>query len=256
MSNPSQKSKGKYIFATAEQSYEDYSSGRVLYGASGATNFPVRLSSEIFQRCKSYLSEGDKEQSYVIWDAFCGVAYSMTVLGLLHNPKIQHIYASDADESILETAKKNLYLLKKAGLNQRVDELEGLVEKFNKQSHKDALVSANNLKQRIGGHIDTDVFQFNVLTDPKPLGMKGVDIMIVDLPYGQLTDWNGLEVEQEPTQIFLNNIKTSLNPRAIIAIVSDKKQKIYHDGYSKLKSFNLGKRKIWFFEYLRNKSSD
>jgi hypothetical protein len=35
--------------------FEDYSSGRVIYGGVGATNFPVRLSNQIFQLCVDIL---------------------------------------------------------------------------------------------------------------------------------------------------------------------------------------------------------
>ena len=37
-----------YKFVSEKKNYEDYSSGRVLYGAPEATNFSVRLASEFF----------------------------------------------------------------------------------------------------------------------------------------------------------------------------------------------------------------
>jgi tRNA G10 N-methylase Trm11 len=223
--------KGKYHFVTVNQNYEDYSSGRVFYGASGATNFPVRLSSEIFQRCVSYLDKSKKEQSYVIWDAFCGVAYSMTSVGFLHNLEIRHIYASDTDAGVLQTASKNLSLLKIEGLNRRIDELRVLKRKFKND-------------------IQTTIFQHNAITQSVPSDINGVDIVIVDLPYGQLTKWDQSGDEEKSTQIFLNKIKTCLSKGAVVAIVTNKKQKITYSGYCKLKTLVLGKRKIWFVKLI------
>jgi len=240
--------RGKYQFATEDVNYEDYSSGRVLYGTSGATNFPVRFSRELFQRCKYYLEESGKKQPYAIWDAFCGTAYLMTVLGFLHESDIKTIFASDADGVIIETAKKNLSLLDENGLNQRIGELNVLVDKYNKDSHKEALKSANRLKLKIKERVETKVFQFNALIEEIPSDICNIDMVIVDLPYGQLTQWRGLEENKEPAQMFLDNIKTSLDKRAVLAIVSNKKQNITYDGYKKLKTFTLGKRRVWFFQ--------
>ena len=242
--------KGKYHFVTVNQNYEDYSSGRVFYGASGATNFPVRLSSEIFQRCVSYLDKSKKEQSYVIWDAFCGVAYSMTSVGFLHNLEIRHIYASDTDAGVLQTASKNLSLLKIEGLNRRIDELRVLIKKYGKDSHKDALISADFLKRKFKNDIQTTIFQHNAITQSVPSDINGVDIVIVDLPYGQLTKWGQSGDEENSTQIFLNKIKTCLSKGAVVAIVTNKKQKITYSGYCKLKTLVLGKRKIWFVKLI------
>ena len=41
----------KYRFEIEAKNYEDFASGRVLYNRKGATAFPVRLGSEIIQRC-------------------------------------------------------------------------------------------------------------------------------------------------------------------------------------------------------------
>lgn len=45
----------KYLYEIEFKNYEDFVSGRVLYNRKGATAFPVRLASEIFQRCKAAL---------------------------------------------------------------------------------------------------------------------------------------------------------------------------------------------------------
>ena len=89
-----QKVGGQYLF-TKSDNYEDYSSGRVLYGATGATNFPVRLASEIFQRAKYYLTEQCINGPYTLSYPLYVAAYSQTVPGLLHRANIKSIYSSD-----------------------------------------------------------------------------------------------------------------------------------------------------------------
>ena len=44
-----------YKFIKTKENYKDYSSGRVIYGVAKATNFPVRLASEIFLKCTDCL---------------------------------------------------------------------------------------------------------------------------------------------------------------------------------------------------------
>src|ERR1700722_10543985 len=105
----------KYQHTVTRENYEDYSSGRVVYGAMGATNFPVRLSSEVFQRCVHYLKSQGKPGPYKIYDPFCGVAYSLTVIGFLHGAEIESIAASDSNSRLLEFARKNLSLLTTTG---------------------------------------------------------------------------------------------------------------------------------------------
>jgi len=99
----------KYQYAIKDENYEDYSSGRVLYGTTGATNFPVRLSSEVFQQCAQYLADKGKIGPYKIYDPFCGVAYSLTVIGFLHGSQVESLIGSDSDSRILEFAQKNLF---------------------------------------------------------------------------------------------------------------------------------------------------
>ena len=51
-----------YQHALERQDYTDLSSGRVLYNQPGAPAFPVRLASEILQRCLT-LREADGNAS-------------------------------------------------------------------------------------------------------------------------------------------------------------------------------------------------
>ena len=47
----------KYKFETDKRDFSDFSSGRVLYNAANTTAFPVRLASEIAQRCFDILEK-------------------------------------------------------------------------------------------------------------------------------------------------------------------------------------------------------
>ena len=230
--------------------YEDYSSGRVLYGAPKATNFPVSLTLEIFERCSEYLSKKGNLGPYVIYDPFCGVAYSLTVLGFLRGENIKEMFASDADKTILEFAHKNLSLLTVKGINNRIAELTKFIQEYKKDSHKEALKSAELLKTKTESlNIKTEVFQFNVLnTDSLPKFANKIDIIIADVPYGKLTKWEGLKEGTNPIQVFLDKIQDRLSKTAIVAIILDKKQDIKYDGYRKIKSFKIVKRKIVLLE--------
>ncbi len=238
---------GPYQF-TKNDNYEDYSSGRVLYSATGATNFPVRLISEIFQRSKYYLKELGYIGPFSIYDPFCGAGYSLTVLGLLHSSDIKSLYASDVDDSILNIANKNLSLLNKQGLNKRTQELQSLFDTYHKDSHKEALESADKLsKHIIGKGINAYTSIHNALKKSKfPFDLSVIDLIITDIPYGKLTEWQNADDDVNPTQQFLNNVKSFISKKALIVLSMNKKQKVTYIGYSKVKSFQIGARKVLF----------
>ena len=65
----SRKSQNKYeFFFCPAGNYEDFASGRVIYGAKGIPNFPVRLIAEIFGRALK--ASGKKDRLYV-YDPCC-----------------------------------------------------------------------------------------------------------------------------------------------------------------------------------------
>lgn len=229
-----------------KENYEDYSSGRVLYGAPMATNFPVSLTLDIYEKCLEYLSKKGNRGPYKIYDPFCGVAYSLTVLGFFNGKNIKEIIASDVDKTMLEFAHKNLSLLTKKGINNRIKELSRFIQEYNKDSHREALVSAEKLKTKSNQFaIEIKEFQHDILSDILlPKFVNKIDLIITDIPYGKLTNWVGLNKEENPVQIFLDKIKNRLNDNSVVVIVLNKKQEIFYDGYKKVKSFKLGKRKI------------
>lgn len=232
-------------FTSKRENYEDYSSGRVLYGTPEATNFSVHLANEIFLLCSNYLSSNGKKKDYRLYDPFCGSGYSLTVLGLLHGKSIAKIFASDAYEKILEFANKNLSLLTLEGLHKRMSELNKFIDEYGKDSHRDALVSAQKIENDVKSlSIDSIIFKYNVLEDfPLNSLVTNIDMVITDIPYGKLVKWDGV-IDGNPVQAMLNKIKDRLNKVSFIAVVSDKKQEIKHDGFQQVKKFKVGKRKI------------
>src|ERR1041384_7122595 len=154
-----------YQYETTSPDYSDLASGRVFYSLPGHPAFPIRLASEIFQRClarRAIIYENTTPCT--LYDPCCGAAYHLSVLAYLHRSHIQEISASDIDEKAVTLANRNLGLLNVEGLDRRIDEITSMLEQYHKESHKEALASAHNLKNRIigwgqEGSLVTRVFQ-------------------------------------------------------------------------------------------------
>ncbi len=239
----------KYKFVVEKDIYEDYSGGRVLYAAPGATAFPVRLATELFQRTVARLKLQGNHPPYTVYDPFCGSGYLLTVLGFMHGEEIKTIFASDINQAMVALATKNLSLLSKKGLEARITELEYMKATYGKNSHEEALESAQRLEMKIAKTsrpVRTQCFVSNILKDVDPnLDNIKVDIVIADLPYGQLTHWQGHSDEENLTQIFLKNILSLLSPSSVVCICTDKEQTISHEDYKRLESLKLGKRRAF-----------
>ncbi len=244
--------KGKYRYATARQNYEDYSSGRVFYGSPGATGFPVRLATEIFQRCAQRLSEKGLAPPYALYDPCCGGGYSASVIGYLHGDQIQKIYCSDVSEHAFDLARRNLALLIPAGLQERTDEIRRLIENYNKQSHHDALESALRLQRQLTtcrSQIQTKCFRFDILgKEDLSRQLEKIDLVLTDLPYGRAVSWSGATDHGAPEQKLLMNIRPVLKPTSLVAITTSKTQPFAHEGYRRLEQAKIGKRRLLILE--------
>ncbi|MFW5976852.1 MAG: hypothetical protein ACOCQS_02785 [Bacillota bacterium] len=236
----------QYKFETENRNYSDFASGRVLYNQRGATAFPVRLGNEIYLRSKNYLKKRSIDPPYTIYDPCCGGAYLLTILALMNVDDFSNIISSDIKESMVELAGRNLSLLTLKGINKRIQELKNDIEKYNKDSHKKALESARRLKKRVKKINETlkiECFQANALSD-FDLNLR-IDLLITDLPYGNIVNWEGNRENYLLT--FLNNIYNNLKI-SLITIITAKKQKIKHDKFNRIKHFTIGKRRISFLE--------
>jgi len=113
-----------YKYAKEDFDYSDLASGRVFYSLPGHPAFPVRLASEIFQRCVMIreATYGDSTRC-ILYDPCCGAAYHLSVLAYIHREYIREVIASDIDEKAIDFAKRNLELLSIAGIDKRITEI-------------------------------------------------------------------------------------------------------------------------------------
>lgn len=218
------------------ENFEDFASGRVLYGGKGIPNFPVRLLNEIYGRALSYLN---KKKDLVVYDPCCGGGYALTVLGFIHNGDIVQIYASDIDKSMIAHAKKNTGLLTASGLNSRRHEIERLYKEYGKNSHAEALHSCDKLESLLKHEIFANIFQADCTAElPRLL----LDIIITDVPYGNLVNWmNGGQISIDS---MLEQLWMISHEKTILVICMDKKQKINCEKWNRLEKHHIGKRKV------------
>lgn len=232
----------QYIYSK-NQSYEHLSAGHVIYGLSGSPNFPIRLAHEVFNRCLSH----QKKQRVSVYDPCCGTGYLLTTVGLLNPHRIATMRGSDINVNFIEVARKNLGLLGTQGLDKREEELVMLATQYQKSSHIRALESVDLMREMIADldhPVDFEIFHRDILspnTSPGP--SFTADIIITDVPYLQLVDWNGAG----GINTLLNNIRVNIDTESIIAVVHDKRQKIANEFYERIERFKVGKRIIEIF---------
>lgn len=243
----------EYQFERIRSDYKDYASGRVLYNARGAATFPVRLTSEIIQRCFSELAARGNTGPYTLYDPCCGTAYLLTVAGLLHGNRLRAVYGSDIDSDKLSVAALNLSLLTDEGMRKREAQLQELFAAYGKASHREALTSLHRLdERRLASAIsELHTFQADITAaESLPAFPHGIDIVMTDLPYGTLAEWRGGSTA--PFEAMLDRLYGVLNEQAMIAIIADKNQKLRHDRFRRLQHVKAGKRHIALFEPIRD----
>jgi hypothetical protein len=265
-----------YKFAIENIDYSDLAAGRVLYSQPGQVAFPVRLASEIFQRCLGIRSGRGLSGPVSIYDPCCGGGYLLTVLGFLHGDAISAIAASDISPQALDLAMRNLSLLSLLGLDRRGDELSEYFQVYGKASHQTALESVFRLRcildQAVSGRqLPTILFRADAFkTDSMRYGLAGlpVDLVMTDIPYGWKSAWvdsiqpgedhrpeasslppKGLSVGDNQTGSslvgrMLEALHPILPPGCLVAIASDKAQKIVQPDYKRLDRFQVGKRQV------------
>jgi tRNA G10 N-methylase Trm11 len=237
----------QYKFVKEQVDYSDLASGRVLHSLPGHPAFPVRLASEIFQRCIEHRRAIYKVSNpCTMYDPCCGTAYHLSVLGFLHGAHIRELIASDINEKVVEIARRNLELLRPTGMEERISELSSMHERYNKDSHRDALASAQALKIRITADhtIKTHAFQVDATNGKailQNIRQGSVDIIFTDVPYGQHSQWSS---SSNALWSMLDALLAVLSPTSILAIASDKGQKASHERYQRVEQFQLGKRRV------------
>jgi hypothetical protein len=71
-------------------------------------------------------------------------------------------------------------------------------------------------------------------------------MVFTDVPYGQHSHWQDLDYNgsSNPLDSILEALLGTLSSSAIVAIVSDKQQKVSHGSYERIERFQVGKRRI------------
>ncbi len=242
-----------YVFAQERPDYSDLASGGVLYSAAGRPAFPVRLASEMFQRCQALRAANGQAGASVLYDPCCGAGYLLTVLGFRHRPALRALIGSDVDTAAVALAGQNLALLSGAGLDRRTSEIAAMGAQFGKDSHREALASAQRLRAQLVSDtgappLTTAVFQADAL-DGQALraGLQGtlVDIVIADVPYGQHAHWQQADSgAPDPLGQMLEALVSVIGPASLVAVATDKGQKATHVAYQRVEQFQVGKRRV------------
>jgi hypothetical protein len=245
----------QYKYEKVPLDYSDLASGRVFYSSPGYPAFPVRLASEIFQRCLASRAAIYRNTApCTLYDPCCGAAYHLSVLAYLHRKHIREIIASDVDEKAVGVAKRNLGLLSVPGMDQRIGEITKMLEQYDKDSHREALTSAHILKDKLTTFVqesplETRVFQASALdreTILHNIKADSVDLVFTDVPYGQHSQWHDPEAGEasSPLWSMLDALIGILSSSSLLAIVSDKRQKVVHERFQRVEQFQIGKRRV------------
>src|SRR5690349_569773 len=222
----------QYKYETEQKDFSDLASGRVFYSLPGHPAFPVRLASEIFQRCLAQREKLYRDPTpCTLYDPCCGAAYHLSVLTVLHRARVREVIASDVDETAVALARRNLSLLLAEGMDVRIRELSQMYEQYGKESHREALQSAEALKSKLSVQpLGTNVFQASAFDRGEIAGHiepRSVDIVFTDVPYGLHSQWESADQGEpsNPLESLLEALLGVLSPSAVVAVASDKGQK-------------------------------
>jgi hypothetical protein len=216
----------------------------------------VRLAIEIFGRCQVHRTAAGAAGRALLYDPCCGSAYHLSTLAWFVWDQIESIHASDLDADALSIAARNLSLLTLEGLDPRIAELTALHVQFGKPSHTASLQHALALRTRLeelsqNHPMSAHLFSADA-TNPSAvqMGLAGVkaDVVLTDIPYGQLSDWQpateALAAGNPPVHSLLAALLPVLAPNAVVAVAAGKHDKIAHESYRRLERFNAGKRQV------------
>lgn len=234
----------RYRHTSAETNYEDLASGSVLRSAPGFPGFPVRLASELLSLGRDDLA---LDRALVLYDPFCGSGQLLTSLGLLHQPELAHILASDVSAEAVQLASRNLALLGAEGLGERLGELRSMHAEFGKESHSRAIAAAGRLGERPGPvpQVTTGTADaLDVAEIQRLLGPTSVDLVISDLPYGEQTDWSGSA--DRPVDVLLEVLRATLPADAVVILVGRGRRLPGGSGQS-YRTLRVGKRVACFY---------
>lgn len=227
-----------YRYAVDRADGSVLASGHVLRSAPGFPGFPVRLASELFQRAAVHV--GDTRVR--LWDPCCGSGYLAAVLGLLHRERIASVRATDVDPDAVELAGRNLRLLTAEGLAEREEELRRSARDFGRPAFveraRDARALARGLA-RDGGDLPHEAAVADVFSAVEPVA---ADLVVTDVPYGEMTRWSGAVPEADPVGGLLAALGRVLPPGAVIVVAARARRIALPEGVRALERVKVGVR--------------
>ncbi|WP_116245403.1 rRNA methyltransferase [Nocardiopsis sp. FIRDI 009] len=227
-----------YRYATERADHSALASGQVLRSAPGYPGFPVRLASELFQRALAHVHDTPVR----LWDPCCGGGYLVTVLGLLHRDRISHVRASDVDADAVELAARNLELLTASGLAAREAELRRSARDFGRVAFVERAEAAADLAAGLaamGGDLPHDSAVADVFTLEKPVD---ADLVVTDVPYGEMTRWSGAVPGRDPVGALLASLGRVLPDRAVVVVTARTRRIALPEGVRALERVRVGNR--------------
>jgi len=230
------------IYRFAEKnSFQYLAAGSVIKSYKGNTNFPVRLGHEIFNRCLQYI---DNKEKVTIYDPMCGSGYLLTTVGLLNFNKISKIYGSDINDEVINVARKNLRLLTIEGIKKRENEIQHLLDNYDRESYEIGLQQITIFKNIVNKDLDFELFKRDLFEESVKSDIKA-DIIIMDLPYNNLVNYQGNysknKLEEQIVRLTQKN--------TIIAVIKNKAQKLtVNSTLQRLEKIKTGKRVIEIYK--------
>ncbi|MDE3724999.1 rRNA methyltransferase [Nocardiopsis sp. N85] len=227
-----------YRYAVERTDRSALASGQVLRSAPGFPGFPVRLASELFQRAAVHVGR----TSVRLWDPCCGSGYLATVLGLLHRERITAVRATDIDPDAVGLAARNLRLLTAEGLAEREEELRRAARDFGRPSYVERAEDARGLARGLaeaGGDLSHEAAVADVFTLTEPVS---ADLVVTDVPYGDMTHWSGEVPGSDPMGATLASLGRVLPPEAVIVITARTRRVALPEGVRALERVKIGNR--------------
>ncbi|GLU50080.1 rRNA methyltransferase [Nocardiopsis ansamitocini] len=228
-----------YRYATERADHGDLAGGRVLRSAPGYPGFPVRLASELAQRAMARLPE----RPLTLWDPCCGGGYLATVTGLLHRARLGRVLASDISSDAVALAGENLGLLSEEGLARRATQARERAAAFDKPGYLATAESAERLARDLverGGDLAHTVFEADAFAPPSPGGP--VDLVLTDVPYGDLTHWSAVPSGADPVTALLRALATVLPGHAVVVVTARTRKIVLPEGVAALERIRVGNR--------------
>ena len=230
-----------YRYAVERTDHSALASGQVLRSAPGFPGFPVRLASELFQRALAHTRVGERSRARM-WDPCCGSGYLATVLGLLHRDRLEHVRASDVDADAVALAGRNLELLTAEGLAAREEELRRSARDFGRPTFVERAEAARELAgglEERGGDLSHEALVADVFELSEPVT---VDLVIADVPYGEMTSWEGAAPEEGPLRAMLGSLGRVLPAHTVIAVTARTRRISLPEGVHALERLKIGNR--------------